>query len=305
MKKVAGWLLVVLAAGMVRGEPVRFLADRAAADKAGLMFWLKSVGITNQADQADLAAAWEEDAVVDVALRCRSYALLVPVLSRHRMTARNLGRVREAVLAERPAPAAALEIVRCYPLAEREAFREACMEAIPVSNMKSRPAYARLYVDTVLLGGQGIGRGLGDVNGMVSALLAGEHLMLCEAGACKEGIKTAAVTLARERLRAEGLSFVVRGGVNPIAERVRPVVEALNAPECEGLDASLRALGCDVADRDRGDLRRVAGEWRQAIMRGEAKAALNLMLGKISVALGPDGYNRFVDAYNNGTGGGQ
>jgi hypothetical protein len=32
---------------------------------------------------------------------------------------------------------------------------------------------------------------------------------------------------------------------------------------------------------------------------------LNLMLGKLSVALGPEGYNRFVDAYNNGTGGGQ
>jgi hypothetical protein len=243
MKKVAGWLLVVLVAGMARGEPVRFLAERAAADKAGLMSWLKFMGITNQADQAELAADWEEDAVVDVALRCRSYALLVPVLSRHRMTARNLGRIREAVLAERPAPAAVLEIVRCYPPAEREAFREACMEAITVSNMKSWPAYARLYVDTVLLGGQGIGRGLGDVNGMVSALLAGEHLILQEAAACKEGIKAAAVRLTRERLRAEGLSFVVRDGVNPIAERVRPVVEALNAPECQGLEAALRVLG--------------------------------------------------------------
>ena len=241
---------------------------------------------------------------MDVALRQRSYAFLAQVMRRHAVTASNRGRIREAVLAERPAKGWVLEIAACYPPAEREAFREACLEAIPASRLASRPVYGRLYVDTLMLG-QRINQGLGDIDGMVSALLAGEQLNLDEAGECKAGIKAAAVRLARERLRAEGLSFVVHGGVNPIAERVRPVVEALNAPECEGLDASLRALGCDVADRDRGDLRRVAGEWRQAIMRGEAKAALNLMLGKISVALGPDGYNRFVDAYNNGTGGGQ
>ena len=305
MKKVAGWLLVVLAAGMSRGEPVRYLAERAAAGEAGMASWLTSMGITNQADQAEMSVAWEEDAVVDVALRCRSYALLGPVMCRHKMSARNLERVRAAVLAERPAPQAVLEIVRGYPLAERGEFREACMGAIPASTIASRPSYARLYVDTVLFGGQGIAKGLGDVNDMVSVLLAGEYLFLREAGECKAGIKAAAVTLAREKLHADGLSFVVHDGVNPIAERVKPVVEALNAPECEGLEASLRALGCDVADRDRGDLRRVAEEWQQAIMRGEAKAALNLMLGKLSVALGPEDYNRFVDAYNNGTGGGQ
>jgi hypothetical protein len=85
---------------------------------------------------------------------------------------------------------------------------------------------------------------------------------------------------------------------------VRPVVEALNAPECRGLEAALRALGCNVADRDRGDLRRVAGEWQQAIMRDGAGVYVHMMLGKLSVALGPEGYNRFVDVYNNGTGGG-
>lgn len=304
MKKGAGWLLVVLVAGMCRGEPVRFLAERAAADEAGMATWLGSLGITNQADRAELAAAWEEDAVVDVALRQRSYAFLAQVMRRHAVTASNRGRIREAVLAERPAKGWVLEIAACYPPAEREAFQEACLEAIPASRLASRPVYGRLYVDTLMLG-QRINQGLGDIDGMVSALLAGEQLNLDEAGECKAGIKAAAVRLARERLRAEGLSFVVHGGVNPIAERVRPVVEALNAPECRGLEASLRALGCDVADRDRSDLRRVAGEWRQAIMRDGAGVYVHMMLGKISVALGPEGYNRFVDAYNNGTGGGQ
>ena len=301
--KVCIVMAMVVLAGMSRAEPVRYLAERAAAGEAGMASWLTSLGITNQADQAEMSAAWEEDAVVDVALRCRSYALLGPVMCRHKMSARNLGRVREAVLAERPMPVAVLEIVRGYPLAEREGFREVCMEAIPASTMASRPVYARLYVDAVVIGAQGIGKGGGGVDALVSALLAGEYLFLREAAECKSGLKTLAVTLAREKLHADGLSFVVRDGVNPIAERVKPVVEALNAPECRGLEASLRALGCDVPDRDRSDLRRVAEEWQQAIVRGEAKAALNLMLGKLSVALGPEGYNRFVDAYNNGTGG--
>jgi hypothetical protein len=305
MKKMA-WLAVVVLAGMSRAEPVRYLAERAeASGEAGPGAWLSGLGITNAADQAELSATWEEDAVVDVAVRRRAYALLVQVVCRQKLSARNLERVREAVLAERPAPPAVFEIVRAFPVAEREAFREACMEAIPASSLASRPAFARLYVDTVVVGGQGIANGGGDVNAMVSALLAPEHLYLREAGECKEGIKAAAVTLAREKLHAEGLSFVVHDGVNPIAERVRPVVEALNAPECRGLEASLRALGCDVPDRDRSDLRRVAEEWQGAIVRGEAKAALNLMLGKLSVALGPEAYNRFVDVYNHGTGGAQ
>ena len=305
MKRMTGLAVIVMVlAGMGRAEPVRYLAERAATGEAGMASWLTSVGITNAADQAEMSAAWDEDAVVDVALRCRSFALLGPVMCRHAMSALNLERVREAVLAERPAPAAVLEIVRGYPLAERGVFRETCMDAIPASTMASRPSYARLYVDTVLFGGQGIAKGLGDVNDMVSVLLAREYLFLREAAECKAGIKAAAVTLAREKLHADWLSFVMRDGVNPIAERVRPVVEALNAPECRGLEASLRALGCDVADRDRSDLRRMAEEWQQMIVRGEARVALNWMLGKLSVALGPEGYNRFVDVYNNGTGGG-
>jgi hypothetical protein len=305
MKRMTGLAVIVMVlAGMGRAEPVRYLAERAeAAGEAGMAAWLSGLGVTNDADQAEMAAAWEEDAVVDVALRRGAYALLGPVMCRHKMSARNRERVREAVLAERPAPAAVLAIVRGYPLAERGVFREACMEAIPASTMGSRPSYARLYVDTVLLGGQWIAKGLGDLNDMVSVLLAGEYLLLREAAECKEGIKAAAVTLAREKLHAEGRSFVMRDGVNPIAERVRPVVEALNAPECAGLEAALRALGRDVPERDRGDLRRVAEEWRGDIVRGEAGAALHLMLGRLSVALGPEAYNRFVDVYNNGAGG--
>ena len=220
MKIMAGLAVAMVLAGAVRAEPVRYLAERAETlGEAGLGAWLSGLGITNAADQAEIAVAWEEDAVVDVTLRSKAYAILGPIVCRQKCSARNLDRIRDAVLAERPVPAAVLEIVRGYPVVEREGFREACMKAIPTSTMASRPTYARLYVDTVLIGGQGIAKGGGGVDAMVEALLAGEYMALREAAECKTGLKAVAVKRARKQLHTMGFSFVVQNGVNPAHSR--------------------------------------------------------------------------------------
>jgi len=99
---------------------------------------------------------------------------------------------------------------------------------------------------------------------------------------------------------------VVKNGVNPLVVMVQPVVAALNAPECAGVEAALRDLGSTVPDVDRKALRDLVAGWQPRMMSGEmGPAEVNQVLGKIAVGLGPDAYNRFVDAYNNGTAGGK
>ena len=167
------------------------------------------------------------------------------------------------------------------------------------------PEFGRLYLKYVVLRNEWVYGATIEWDDLVALLLAPEPLEIRYAELLKSRIKDRAVRLARERMHAQGLSFVMQDGVNPLAERVRPLVEALNAPECRGLEGELRSLGCDVPDRDRAELRRVAEAWRQAIVRGEVGTDLDRKLGKLSVALGPEGYNRFVELYNHGTGGGQ
>ena len=94
------------------------------------------------------------------------------------------------------------------------------------------------------------------------------------------------------------------GGVNPLVAKVQPVVDALNAPACEGLESALRALAADVRDVDRVDLKKLGDTWRAQVMRGDVLGNdAARLLGKIAVVLGADGYNRFVDEYNNGKAG--
>jgi hypothetical protein len=141
---------------------------------------------------------------------------------------------------------------------------------------------------------------------MVRWLVAGEPMDLPTAQRLKEMIKERAVTMARLKLRTEGKTFVTKNGVNPIVAKLAPVIDALNRAECAGLEEALRGLGCKCANVDRIDLRKASGVWQEELMRGERLgAAVPTVVGKLSVALGADGYKGFVDVYNNGTGSAQ
>ena len=85
--------------------------------------------------------------------------------------------------------------------------------------------------------------------------------------------------LARHELRAEGKSFVVKDGVNPLVAKLQPVVDAMNAPECKGLEAALRAIGGDVVDQDRTAARVLVTQCAEEVMAGD-------MQGKDAAVLG-------------------
>ena len=158
------------------------------------------------------------------------------------------------------------------------------------------------------VGWQGI-----DTAVLVTALLDGEAKKnMAQMNAVKEAIKDRCAAGVKGLLRKEGKTFVARtvattnaaGNVtsalsNPIEARLRPVVDALNAPECEGLEAALRSFGFEVRDMDRTKLRNDVRKYADSIMNGETPAN-PANDGSIAVLLGPDGYNAWVKAYNEG-----
>ena len=131
-------------------------------------------------------------------------------------------------------------------------------------------------------------------------LLGGPRKAVKDVKDAKEMLKDAAEKAVKAALRKQGKTFVVKNGVNPIEAAMAPVVNALNAPKLDGLEAALRGVGIDC--RDRGDLTAVwsAIEAEKDDVFYGRKAAHQQADGGIILLLGPDGYNAWVDLYNGG-----
>jgi hypothetical protein len=147
---------------------------------------------------------------------------------------------------------------------------------------------------------------LGDVapDELAAVLLADEPLVFGWAPAeVAHYLLGKATQTAKKALRDEGKSFVVKNGVNPLAERVKPLVDALNAPLAVGLEAALGQCGIPVANQDaaRAKLQSAAAEFARKVLYGEIPAEqLNAYLPVVRMAMGVEGYNKFIDEYNNG-----
>jgi len=128
-------------------------------------------------------------------------------------------------------------------------------------------------------------------------------------------ILDAATTAAKKKLRQEGKSFVVytvtttngtnivKTVVNPLTDKVQPVVTAMNAPLAIGLEKSFADLGINLVDAtaSRNAFKTWADAYADKIMNGEIPVAnLPAYLPAIKVALGVEGYNKWIDVYNNG-----
>ena len=129
-----------------------------------------------------------------------------------------------------------------------------------------------------------------------------EKMAAASALMCKQAIKDRATALARIQLR--GMANpppASSNGVSVVATMIAPVVIALNAPMCTGLETALQALGSPVTNVDRSALPALAATWQtNALNSVSSPAKVAAQLGKISVVLGVDAFNAWVNLYNAG-----
>lgn len=256
------------------------------------------------AEEADRKAilTMDEDAVVSACLKAKSWGLLTQVMGNTMPLSRgSMEKIKEAILSQKE-PAFNMSsfpraVVGLFPAAERGEFKAALEQAVVATpGMDMRVVAGERWVNDIVTG---TGVTAPDrIAEAVRVLLAPDVMSMPEAGQIKDAIKQHVVRLGRLKLRAEGRSFVTKNNVNPLVEKVEPVVKALNAPECQGLEAALRALDVDIPDVDRSSLRKTIAPWQATIMTGDTDG--QAYLGKISVVLGVEEYNRFVTEYNDG-----
>ena len=297
---VVGMVVVGVFAGAAFGGTLKF--------KAGV----KDLGLTDAglkrtyllAGEADRKAVLtlDEDAVVATCLKTKAWGLLTHVMANSMPLSRgSLEKIKGAILAQRERafnmasfPRA---VVGLFPLADRGEFKavlDAAVAATP--GMDTRPVAGQRWVNDIITGTDVTAPGR--IADAVQVLLAPDLMTMGEALEMKNAIKQHVVRLARLKCRAEGRSFVTKNNVNPLVQKVGPVVKALNAPQCVGLEESLRALDVDVSDVDRSLLQKTIAPWQATIMTGDTDG--QAYLGKIAVVLGVEGFNKFVAEYNDG-----
>lgn len=131
-------------------------------------------------------------------------------------------------------------------------------------------------------------------------LLGGSNKHVGDMDWAKNQIKTMAVPYLKRSLRAKGKSFVTKDGVNPVEVGMKAVVDALNTPKLQGLEAALRGIGVDITDIPRAPkIWDAINAEKDAIFYGD-KPAHPEYDGGIMLLLGPDGYNTWVKEFNGG-----
>lgn len=295
---VLSLLSVVRADRMVRTEA---WATRQGAEAA--VRELESRGIRDEANQQAILGSWDERVLVDKALEEDSLQVLVWAMHRDSLSRESIQRVLEHERAK-PEPSYHLwRFVQALPRHQHGEFEDLMERLVPVV-YRGRPVAAEMALKyEVRQGRYSITAGT-ETADLVLLLLAPEPMRMRHSRRLRNATRDHAVRLARIQLREAGKSFVERDGVNPLADAVRPVVEALNAPMALGLEEALRGLGADVEDRDRSELQAMTMRLRDEVLRGDRIGRQRArILGRLSIGLGVDAFNAFVEEHNHGTGG--
>ncbi len=301
MKKMT-WLVlsVVWIAGVQADSLVRTRTWAAGAGTEAATRELGVLGIQNEGNARAILESWDERVVVDKALEEDALGLLVRVQARDRLSAESVQRVLAHEQAKAEPSRSVWRFALALPREQQQEF-EGLMERLVPVIFSDRPVAAELALKYEVRQGRPTVTVESESADLVSMLLAAEPMRMWDADRLRQTIKDHAVRLARRQLREQGLSFVTHDGVNPLTEAVVPVVDALNAPLAQGLEAALRSLGADVADRDRADLQAMTAKAREDVMLGDlTRHQTEGMLGRLSIGLGVEAFNGFVEEYNHG-----
>ena len=302
------YLVAVVMLGVVVAAEAKQLNGLVGVWGTNAATYLQNRGYPPEDAAAVAGSGDDETTVLERVLKNRDYEL-VYVITRYHDTLSDAGRAQlQSALAEEADMSKVRylpQLVRMFPVEERVPYAAAVDAQLAAGDMKDRPVARGMWAKYDL------GADCRTVAGMstedlVELLLAPEPKSLSgfewggwewqAAGpaAIKNEIKERAVRLARQALRAEGKSFVMKDGVNPLVAKLQPLVDALNAPNCVGLEAALRGLGVESADRDRKPLAEVVAAYSNSVMIGESlDAEREIRLGTLAVGLGVEGYNRF------------
>ena len=259
---------------------------------------LARYGLTDAEQQRVVASGYDENVILELAFV--DFATRASLVVEQRMSAGIRALLKKMVLASDPAN----KLFDChrfyvmFPVEERADLRTWTATNIAMF-YPGQPAAASIELEDILTMDDA-NNGGASLDMLVGALLAPEMASIQQANQFKYRISQVAIALARQALRAQGKTFVLtKDGGNPLEAVVKPVLTALNAPMCDGLEKALRDLGATVTDKDRDALPKTTGDWQLLIMTGD-DSSLNWHLGKIQIVLGAEGYNRWIKEYNEG-----
>jgi hypothetical protein len=146
--------------------------------------------------------------------------------------------------------------------------------------------------------------------------MSGYSPMILNREKAAKAILDLATTAAKKKLRQEGKTFVVStlvttnaAGVvtktvlNPLTNKVQPVVDALNAPLAIGLEKAFAGLDVKIADQNaaRQAFKAFAEKSADQVMNGEVPIAeIPQYLPAVKVLKGVVEYNKWIEVYNGG-----
>ena len=109
---------------------------------------------------------------------------------------------------------------------------------------------------------------------------------------CQKGVKSV--------IRDEGLTFVGDAGKSNITAKLSVVVEALNAPALEGLEAAFTSCGVTIEPLDRTYVKSFGKLIADKVMHGELAPDSIRYLPHVYIALGYDKFQEWMTIYNEG-----
>jgi len=285
-------------------SPSSWLQNGAAKQGTnGIAIQLAAWGVTNAADRNAIASSgYDADQTSAIAISGRAWRVACQLSTLGELSISNniaLGRALLVAIPP-PTPQVFLPWLQSIPLAQRTRF--ICMATNMAAGLfPTQPVYSTLYTKYTVLQGIALNDPRVSEQDLATYLLAPEAMTAAQATGCKQAIKDKATALARQQLR--GLVSVpgTSNGVSTVATMIAPVVTALNAPACTGLEAALQGLGGTITNVDRTALLALVATWQTNAMNGvSTPAKVTAQLGKLSAALGVDAFNRWVGVYNTG-----
>jgi hypothetical protein len=307
--------VATLISGVAFGGQLTNVAARAALLPPTMLSQVfAAAGMDEASKNQIIDSGWDEDVVIERILTTRSFRLLsyLTVQEMSQLTYPHLTALKGPMIAARFP-----EIMQwglAYPETDRVAFRVAIADILHTQN----PASPILTEHQAKYWGTGTDIwSQADVQDILEMVYAPEWSMnASQFNWMRERIKNVALIAARKQIRAEGKSFVSytvvstnEDGkvsstvVNPLVERMKPVIDAFNQPCWNDLGTALDGLGLENPALT-CNLRTWTGytELKASILSGDVLATDNPnWLPKLVFIMGVDDYNAFVSAYNGGS----